>query len=307
MHVRSISPAEVDTFAAVGPHSLGTEGFAQYIRELWQLGVSRPDACFIVEDGSQIVGRVLYRGSTGDVNFTGLSLPWQADYLTMGTLLFRESLQRVHAAGAQILEAFIPSAWPYADQARDLMQHLRLPLIQTKFRYVGAADAVPDSRLIFRTLDEVGEDTFIEAIRRSSTGTLDALDQLQLKAMGAEAHARAYFDVLKTEFEFHPAWWLAAYTPAAELVGHVVGVPYNLHRQEGAIGYIGVVPEQRGHRYGDELLRAGMQAMHAAGVTTVIADTDLQNVPMQQSFERCGYQRTDTTWVYRETIATLLQ
>ncbi len=309
MHVRSISPEEVDAFAAVGPHSLGTDGFAQYLRELWQLGASKPSRCLVIEEDTRILGRIVYRGSGSDVNFTGLYLPAGEAFFALGQRLFQESLPALHHEGVRYLEAFISAAGAQAEQVRELLQRLGVPLIQTKYRYRWNADPatlVPSSRLIYQTRPEVGEAAFIDLIRRASVGTLDALDQLQIEQLGEDLHAQTYFEVLKTEFEDHPDWWLAAYTPDQQPVGHVVGVPFNLHRHEGAIGYIGVVPEQRGHGYSADLLRDGMRAMTNAGITTVIADTDETNRPMQAAFERCGYQRTDMTWVYRQAIADLL-
>jgi len=310
MHVRSISPAEVDAFAAIGPHSLGVDGFAQYIRELWQLGASQPSRCFVIEEGTHILGRIVYRGSGDDVNFTGLHLPSGEAFFSVGQCLFQESLSELYLEGVRYLEAFLSSASAQTEQVRELLQKLGLPLTQTKFRYIWQGDStslIPSSRLIYRTRNQVSDADFIDLIRRASIGTLDALDQLQIKQLGENTHARTYFEVLKTEFEDHPDWWLAAYTPDQQPVGHIVGVPYNLHRHESAIGYIGVIPEQRGHGYSDDLLRDGMRAMTAAGITTVIADTDEVNRPMQAALERCGYQRSDTTWVYRQALTAILK
>ena len=59
------------------------------------------------------------------------------------------------------------------------------------------------------------------------------------------------------------------------------------------IGYIGVVPEQRGRGYVDELL-AEMAWMLAdlAPREEVGADTDFANVPMAKAFARAGFRTT---------------
>lgn len=309
MQVRSILASELERFAASGPHSLGSQGFAQYIRELWERNSSRPDRCFIVEADGQIIGRIVYRGQGDEINFTGLHLPWDTDYLSIGHRLFRDSLSHLQQDGVNILEAFVSSAWEYRQQAQNLMERLGLTLVQTKMRYVWqhrGEPAVQSSRLVYRTLTEIGDEAFLDIIRQTSVDTLDRLDRLQINTIGAEQHARNYFSLLKTEFEHFPDWWLAAYTTADEVVGQVVAIPYNLHRHEGSIGYIGVIPEQRGKSYVDDLLRQGMAVMIRDGILTVICDTDEPNLPMRRAFDRCGYSQTDTSWVYRGELDQVL-
>jgi RimJ/RimL family protein N-acetyltransferase len=308
-HIRAISASELDQFVAAGQHSLGEAGFAKYIRELWERGSSSPERTFVAEQDGQFIGRILYRGQGEEVNFTGLSLPWDGDYLFIGQQLFHESLSQLQQDGVHVLEAYITSAWSYHHQAQNLMEQLGLTLVQTKLRYIWQQPLetiTPSSRLVFKTLTDIGEEAFTDLIRRATEGTLDRLDQLQIAEMGAEQHAHLYFTLLKSEFEFIPHWWLAAYTPEGEAVGHVVGVPFNSHRHEGSIGYIGVVPEQRGKGYVDELLRQSMSVMLQDGMQAFVCDTDSPNIPMQRSFERNGYSQTDTTWVYRATLETLL-
>jgi RimJ/RimL family protein N-acetyltransferase len=58
------------------------------------------------------------------------------------------------------------------------------------------------------------------------------------------------------------------------------------------IGYIGVVPEQRGHGYVDDLLAEGTALLADQGAEVVKADTDTGNVPMAAAFARAGYQVT---------------
>ena len=310
MQFRSISPSEVERFAAADPHLSDAAGFVRFIREMWERGSSQPNRCFVVENGTEIIGRVMYRGVGAEAVCTTLYLPWQADYLAVGNVLFQESLRQLQSDGVGYLEVFVKSAWSYAAQLNDLIHHFNLPLTQTKLRYIWKGDLAgfeQPTRLLYRTLNDVGEDVFIDLIRRTSVATLDSIDRQEINTFGAEQHARNYFNLLKAEFECSPTWWLAAYTPDHQVVGHVIGVPFDLGRQEGCIGYIGVVPEQRGHRYIDDLLRRGMSVMFSEGITAVIADTDLQNIPMQQAFERCGYLRGDTSWIYRGEIEAILR
>jgi RimJ/RimL family protein N-acetyltransferase len=64
------------------------------------------------------------------------------------------------------------------------------------------------------------------------------------------------------------------------------------------IGYIGVVPEQRGKGYIDTLLRQGTATLLTAGAVTIRADTDVNNLPMANAFRRCGYRQFATRREY---------
>jgi hypothetical protein len=68
------------------------------------------------------------------------------------------------------------------------------------------------------------------------------------------------------------------------------------------IGYIGVVPEQRGRGYVDELLAemAWTLADLAPG-EEVGADTDFGNVPMAKAFVRAGFRMTSEHLVMSDT------
>ncbi len=66
-------------------------------------------------------------------------------------------------------------------------------------------------------------------------------------------------------------------------------------RPEGGvveIGY-GLVPSARGHGYAAEALRALLEVAADLGVTTVRADTDLDNVASQRTLEHAGFRQTD--------------
>jgi hypothetical protein len=204
--IRSISPSELEKFAAAGVHTLGTDEFAQYIRELWERGASTPDRCFVAEADGQFVGRIVYRGQGEEVNFTGLYLPWDGDYLSIGQQRFRESLARLQQEGVHILEAYVTTAWGYHDRARRLMEQLGLTLVQTKLRYTWKQNEqqekrlTPSSRLVFRTLPEIGEDAFADLIRRATAGTLDRLDQLQIEEMGQNSTPISLWDCTPSQY-----------------------------------------------------------------------------------------------------------
>lgn len=90
-------------------------------------------------------------------------------------------------------------------------------------------------------------------LQRINVGTLDAHARRDLDHHGPTVAARVQLD----DMSWMPAprsWWRTASTPGGELVGLVVP---SRNYEFPVIGYIGVVPEQRGHGYVDDLLAEG--------------------------------------------------
>lgn len=86
--------------------------------------------------------------------------------------------------------------------------------------------------------------------------------------------------------DHEPGWWQLAYTAAGELVGLVMPTRAPTF---ATIGFVGVVPEQRGRGHIDELLARGTATLGAAGATDFRADTDVRNAPMASAFRRAGW------------------
>ncbi len=117
----------------------------------------------------------------------------------------------------------------------------------------GVAVPAETRRLEFRTLDEVGEAAFVDAIARVSEGTLDREISAEREELGVREAARQFFE-LELQLEHDPAWCQLAYTPSGDLVGLVMPAK---NPTTPVINYIGVVPEQRGRGYVDDLLARG--------------------------------------------------
>jgi RimJ/RimL family protein N-acetyltransferase len=65
------------------------------------------------------------------------------------------------------------------------------------------------------------------------------------------------------------------------------------------VGYLGVVPEHRGHGYADDILAEITRILaDEAGAEVIRADTDLANAPMAASFERAGYRNFSRRLVF---------
>ena len=95
---------------------------------------------------------------------------------------------------------------------------------------------------------------------------------------------------MKTVCSHEPGWWQLAYTDSDTLVGLVMPARNDT---SSIIGYIGVVPEQRGNGYINDLLHGATTLHYENGARRIVADTDVENIPMANAFRRGGYKEFD--------------
>ncbi|MER6917326.1 GNAT family N-acetyltransferase [Streptomyces sp. NPDC000594] len=142
-------------------------------------------------------------------------------------------------------------------------------------------------RLVFRP--EPDDEVILDVLRQVQRGTLDAHARLDIAEGGIERAAReelAYFHWYSSP----RAWWQLAFTPEGELVG--LHIP--AHNPSGpCIGFIGVVPAQRGHGYAYDLLVECTRVLAAEGAAFVAGSTDRTNLPMAAHFARAGHPVAD--------------
>lgn len=86
------------------------------------------------------------------------------------------------------------------------------------------------------------------------------------------------------------SWWRLAELPDGTLAGLAVPSATPYHRN---VGYLGVVPEQRGQGLIDEILAEITRFHAAAGAERITATTDTVNAPMAAAFDRAGYEVTE--------------
>ncbi|WP_370949989.1 GNAT family N-acetyltransferase [Amycolatopsis sp. cg5] len=144
---------------------------------------------------------------------------------------------------------------------------------------------LPDrpGRLEFRP--EPDDEVFLDVFRRIAHGSLDAHVQRTIATSGIDAAAREDLDIM-LGMPGPREWWRLAYTPSGELAG--LCLPSRNHVNP-VIGYIGVVPEHRGHGYAYDLLVEATHLLVAEGADRIIAATDLPNKAMAATFAKVGY------------------
>jgi ribosomal protein S18 acetylase RimI-like enzyme len=294
MTIRPIRPEELEAYSALG----GADWLTDAVRRFWSEGLSSPDVCFVAESDGKPVGRAFFHHLPSSTVFDlfALYVDPSLNFLDAGREVLTEALARLTVSGAASAGYAIYDIYDKnTGLTQPLIESLGFRQFQEKRRYVwrdqGTAVEVP-TRLEFRSLAVVGEDAFTEAARRVTEGTLDRSDQADLAKYGLGAAGRMYMKILK-DIEFLPDEWQLGYLADGRLCGLVV--PQRIFvENEGAINYIGVVPELRGSGYGFDLLLKGTALLQKRGLKQVIGETDVENRPMHAALERAGYVHEGT-------------
>lgn len=309
MLIRPIHPSELNAFAAFSNQPERNEKFLAYLTQMWSEGYIRPEWCFVAEEAGAFIGRVVYWTLPSLDNFFEvdfLEVLWSANYLEVGTQLLQKSLALLHPPAHAVIQYALDTSYPISTSALSASAALRIELLEQlgfsliretcRFSFQAASTEIkPSERLVFRTLNEVGEDTFINTIMRVSSNSLDRILQQQMEELGALTTARERFQTLKA-FKYKPTWWQLAYTQD----GAVAGLIMPAENDGGPIiGYMGVIPEHRGQGYVNELLAQGTLTLKADGANRVRADADVNNAPMVSAFQRIGYRQFALRREYR--------
>ncbi|MFI5666425.1 GNAT family N-acetyltransferase [Streptomyces sp. NPDC051704] len=132
---------------------------------------------------------------------------------------------------------------------------------------------------------EPDDAVFFDAFRRIHSVTLDAHALRAIEEGGLDQAAQEELDFL----HWCPSpreWWQMAHTPEGDLAG--IHIP--AHNPSGpTIGFIGVLPEQRGHGYAYDLLAECTHFLVEQGAEVVTGATDRGNFPMAAHFTKAGF------------------
>ncbi|MGA4798267.1 GNAT family N-acetyltransferase [Streptomyces lavendulocolor] len=214
---------------------------------------------FDVAEGEEEAGAQLLRSSPYRVELE-INLPagWRDDPVTRAAAETR--LRAARAAGYEVLVERYMYRWT---------PDLGLPERPGRLRF----SAEPDDAVFF------------DALRRIHSVTLDAHALRAVAEGGLDQAAQEELDF----FHWCPSpreWWQVAYTPDGEPVG--IHIP--AHNPSGpCVGFIGVLPEQRGRGYAYDLLAECTHFLAERGAGFIAGATDQGNAPMAANFAKAGY------------------
>ncbi|MDF2681678.1 MAG: family N-acetyltransferase [Brevibacillus sp.] len=303
--VRPILMHEIHVFAAVTTPTHRQSSIIEYLQQMFTKGAMRPEWCFLLEREGEGIGRVAFwtlPGKNRPSDIVLLELPWGDENCSeLAEILWQHLMVTCQQAGVDQLgyvldsPAMAPQWQDHGEQRQKILNKLGFQLQRETSRFEWKTDpsvtplpsvlASMDERIIYRSLSEVGETAFIDAIMRGSASTLDRLIAQERAEHGPLSQAQEIYQDLQS-MSYEPDWWELAYTPDDQLMGFIIPAKGPTF---ATIGYIGVLPEYRGRGYVDLLLNRGLSTLVQAGETFIRTDTDIRNQPMANSFLRAGF------------------
>ncbi|MGW7684979.1 GNAT family N-acetyltransferase [Kribbella sp. NPDC054772] len=299
MTIRTTVEADLDTIIAlIENKSVNTVTLERY-REYVAAGYYRDDWTWAVEENGTIQALAIWWGGPTDdhpFSIDGLYYAGDGDPVPVWTELIK------HAIAARPADAeppeyhfFLDSDW---QDKPDVVAALEsraqaaaaagLTEITDRLRYEWKPEyGLPErsTRLRFEPADD---DAFVDVFMRVSQGSLDAATAREIARLGVEGSAREELELYKSMPNSDRSWWRLGYDGEGKLIGFAIP---SANASGPTVGYLGVLPEHRGHHFIDDLLAEITHLQSEMDAKWVRADTDFGNVPMAKSFERGGYRK----------------
>ncbi|RSM74365.1 GNAT family N-acetyltransferase [Kibdelosporangium aridum] len=285
--IRALAEGEEHLFTGYAqPDVVGFAVFGRKYGDYVAKNEYRPEWTWVALRDDRVVARAAWWGGPDDPS--PMTLDWfDFEDPSAGEALLKAAPFRVEYCLA------LPPSWrdaPEPAQARiDVATRVGMKPVVERLRYTWTlADGLPErpGRLEFRS--EPDDSVIVSVLAEVQRGSLDAHKVADLERMSPLEAARSELEDLKW-FPGPREWWKLAYTRDGELVG--ITVPTRNYASP-VVGFVGVVPGQRGHGYAYDLLVECTHLLVEAGATEIQADTDVSNFPMAANFKRAGYPIT---------------
>lgn len=258
------------------------ERFVAFLRD----GAYRPEWTWLALDGDTLAGLAVWWGFPDGDRPLALDCLWAAD--SDPVPLWAELIRQVPPP----VEYHIFTQPSRRDDPAITLRlaaaaEAGLTTVTERFRYEWtSADPLP-TRSTRLTFEPAGDEAFVDVFEQISVGSLDVGTLRGVARVGARALAEEEV----ADYRSMPGprdRWRLAFDKAGALVG--CALP-SANAGGPVVGFLGVVPSQRGHGYADDLLAEITHLLAEDGAATVRADTDSTNAPMVAAFERLGYHR----------------
>lgn len=285
--IRPLISGETSLFTSLSdPGLVGRALLGKTFSTLDEDGEYRPEWSWVALRDGVVVARAAWWGKTDDEK------PVALDWFDFSDAEAAVELLRTAPLYAEY-DLLLPPGWREMEDVRAAAEvrtaaaeAAGLHKLVERYRYTWTQDCpLPGrtGRLVYRP--EPDDAVIRDVVRRIQQGTLDAHDRRQIEENGSKAAIDEFLGFL----DWLPSprtWWRLASTPDGELVG--LHVP--ARNPVGAtIGFIGVVPEQRGHGYAYDLLVECTRDLVEQGAERISAATDQGNFPMAAAFAKAGY------------------
>ena len=286
----SLSDLSPSDLSPSDPALVGVASIGRSFTETLKSRQYRPEWTYVALDDGRVVARAAWWAGPDDAQPRTLdwfdpgadlrvgaallrAAPFRCEYCLILPPAWRDQPNVRAAAEARIEAAGLAGYRPYVERLR----YTWMP-----------ADGLPERPARLRYRPAPDDDAVLDVLRQVHSVTLDAHERRTAERLGAEAAASEELEFLR----WLPGprdWWRLAYDEVGALVGIVVP---SRNYASPIIAFVGVVPGQRGHGYGYDLLVEGTHLLVAEGVEQIAADTDTTNTPMAAVFARAGYPIT---------------
>ncbi|WIX76245.1 GNAT family N-acetyltransferase [Amycolatopsis carbonis] len=260
----------------------------------------RPIARFVVErDGVEQASAVLGRAEIFErepLEYAVARLSWAEGGLGAA----RAAVTAAVDSAPRGVSVYLPvNAAVSSDHAarRDVAQACGFEVFQEKegFRWADTGQALFEPvGLRLEPMSRIGREAFVSVIGRCVAQTLDRTDALVFGRHQPQQWATTFLDHSASAADAQS--WLYAETTGGVPVGFVGLAQRDGDPGAGTIVLIGVLPEQRGHRYVDQLLLAAYRAARVRGFAEVLSLVDVDNHPMMAAVVRSGADPDADPW-----------
>ncbi|MEU4191116.1 GNAT family N-acetyltransferase [Kribbella sp. NPDC026611] len=298
MNIRTAAEADLGTLAALieqqqSVNIATVERFHDYLAR----GYFRTDWMWIAEEDGEILAAAVWWGMPADdhpYSIEGLYYTGDGDPVPVWTELIKHVVA-IRPAGVEKPEYhfFLDSDWQDQPEAvagleprAKAAEAAGMTELTDRLRYEWKPEYGLPARSTRLRFEPADDEAFVDVFMQVSQGSLDAHTAREIARVGAEAAAREELELYKS-MPGDRGWWRLAYDDAGKLIGFAIP---SANAGGPVVGYLGVLPEHRGHRYIDDLLAEITHLFAEQDAQRIAADTDFGNVPMAKSFERQGYR-----------------